>query len=70
MRGEERRREEVEWRGYETRPDGLACSEKGIAAGAYGVQQEKERSTEMRERETLRGDQAPAVRMEGSYSSS
>lgn len=50
MRGEERKREEVEWRGYKTRPDGLVCSKKGIAAGAYGVWREKERSTETRER--------------------
>lgn len=43
--------------------------EKGIAAGACGVQREKERWAERRQKEILRGDQAPAVRMGGSYSS-
>lgn len=37
--GDELRGEEnvVEWGGYETRPDGLALSEKGIAAGLRRV---------------------------------
>lgn len=51
----------------ETRPDGLVCRKKGIAAGACGVRQE--RSTQP-ERERLRRDLAPTETMEGSYSSS
>lgn len=60
MRREEKRRGGVK----ESRPDGLVCREKGIAAGACGVRQEKERSTEL-ERERLRRDLAPAETMEG-----